>query len=108
MLIGYARVSTAEQNLDLQTDDLNRAGCERLFTDKAGGARTDRPGLDQALAHLRKGDTLVVCKLDCFSTVACPRRMPGPAATCCALSILSSRSRSERNSPLGSCKAPPS
>jgi DNA invertase Pin-like site-specific DNA recombinase len=55
MLIGYARVSTAEQNLDLQTDALNRAGCEKLFTDKAGGARTERPGLDQALSHLRKG-----------------------------------------------------
>ena len=64
MLIGYARVSTAEQNLDLQTDALNRAGCEKLFTDKAGGARAERPGLDQALAHLRKGDTLVVWKLD--------------------------------------------
>lgn len=64
MLIGYARVSTTEQNLDLQTDALNRAGCEKLFTVKAGGARADRPGLDQALAHLRKGDTLVVWKLD--------------------------------------------
>ena len=56
MLIGYARVSTPEQNLDLQTDALNRAGCEKLFTDKAGGARAERPGLEQALAHLRKGD----------------------------------------------------
>lgn len=64
MLIGYARVSTAEQNLDLQTDTLNRAVCEKLFTDKAGSARAERPGLDQALAHLRKGDTLVVWKLD--------------------------------------------
>jgi hypothetical protein len=64
MLIGYARVSTLEQSLDLQTDALNRAGCEKLFTDKAGGARAARPGLDQALAHLRKGDTLVVWKLD--------------------------------------------
>jgi DNA invertase Pin-like site-specific DNA recombinase len=64
MLIGYARVSTAEQNLDLQTDAVNRAGCEKLFTDKAGGARAERPaGLDQALTHLRKGDTLVVWKL---------------------------------------------
>ena len=58
MLIGYARVSTAEQSLDLQTDALNRAGCEKLFTDKAGGAQVERPGLDHALAHLRKGDTL--------------------------------------------------
>ena len=64
MLIGYARVSTTEQNLDLQTDALNRAGCEKLFTDKAGGSRAERPGLDQALAHLRRGDTLVVWKLD--------------------------------------------
>ena len=64
MLIGYARVSTLEQSLDLQTDALKRAGCEKLFTDKAGGARAARPGLDQALAHLRKGDTLVVWKLD--------------------------------------------
>jgi DNA invertase Pin-like site-specific DNA recombinase len=53
MLIGYAHVSTLEQSLDLQTDALNRAGCEKLFTDKAGGARAARPGLDQALAHLR-------------------------------------------------------
>ena len=60
MLIGYARVSTLEQSPDLQTDALNRTGCEKLFTDKAGGSRAARPGLDQALAHLRKGDTLVV------------------------------------------------
>jgi Resolvase, N terminal domain len=58
MLIGYARVSTLEQSLDLQTDSLKRAGCDKIFTDKAGGARAERPGLDQALAHLRKGDTL--------------------------------------------------
>jgi DNA invertase Pin-like site-specific DNA recombinase len=64
MLIGYARVSTVEQSLDLQTDALKRAGCETLFTDKAGGALAARPGPDQALAHLRKGDTLVVWKLD--------------------------------------------
>ncbi len=64
MLIGYARVSTTEQNLRLQTDALKRTGCETLFTDTASGARTERPGLDQALAHLRKGDTLVVWKLD--------------------------------------------
>ena len=49
MLIGYARVSTIEQSLDLQTDALKRAGCEKLFTDKVGDARAERPGLDQAL-----------------------------------------------------------
>jgi len=64
MLIGYARVSTTEQNLDLQTDALKRAGCEKIFTDTATGARSERPGLDLALPHLRKGDTLVVWKLD--------------------------------------------
>jgi DNA invertase Pin-like site-specific DNA recombinase len=53
MLIGSARVSTLEQDLDLQTDALKRAGCEKLFTEKPGGARAARPGLDQSLAHLR-------------------------------------------------------
>jgi len=60
MLIGYARVSTAEQNLDLQTDALRTAGCERLFTDTVSGATVDRPGLDAALTECRPGDTLVV------------------------------------------------
>lgn len=64
MLIGYARVSTIEQNLDLQIDALNCAGCEKLFTDTTSGARSERPGLDQTLEHLRRGDTLVVWKLD--------------------------------------------
>ena len=64
MLIGYARVSTTEQNLDLQTDALKRAGCEKIFTDRVTGARSERPGLDLTLPHLRKGDTLVVWKLD--------------------------------------------
>jgi DNA invertase Pin-like site-specific DNA recombinase len=64
MLIGYARVSTTEQNLDLQTDALNRAGCEKLFSDTTSGARSERPGIDQALQHLRPDDTLVVWKLD--------------------------------------------
>jgi len=64
MLIGYARVSTAEQNLDLQTDALRTAGCERLFTDTVSGATVDRPGLDAALTECRPGDTLVVWKLD--------------------------------------------
>jgi DNA invertase Pin-like site-specific DNA recombinase len=64
VLIGYARVSTQDQNLGLQTDALAKAGCERFFEDKASGARDDRPGLTKALSHLREGDTLVVWKLD--------------------------------------------
>ncbi len=63
MLIGYARVSTDEQNLDLQRDALASCGCERVYEDKAGGARAERPGLNQALDHLRAGDTLVVWRL---------------------------------------------
>jgi len=64
MLIGYARVSTQDQNLDLQLDALDRAGCEKVFTDTASGAKAARPGLDQALSFARPGDTLVVWKLD--------------------------------------------
>src|SRR5437762_2648642 len=64
MLIGYARVSTAEQNLDLQTDALTKSGCEKIFTDTASGANSERPGLAEALSFMREGDTLVVWKLD--------------------------------------------
>src|SRR3954469_18660960 len=64
MLIGYARVSTQEQTLSLQQDALHQTGCERIFTDTASGARADRPGLDEAIAYARSGDTLVVWKLD--------------------------------------------
>jgi DNA invertase Pin-like site-specific DNA recombinase len=63
MLIGYARVSTLEQNLDLQIDALQKAGCEKIFTDKMSGAKA-RPGLDEALTSIRPGDALVVWKLD--------------------------------------------
>lgn len=64
MLIGYARVSTNDQNLDLQTDALGKGGCEKIFTDIASGAKSDRNGLTEALAYVREGDTLVVWKLD--------------------------------------------
>jgi len=64
MLVGYARVSTTDQNLDLQNDALQAAGCKRLFSDPASGAKAERPGLTQVLKECRKGDTLVVWKLD--------------------------------------------
>ena len=63
-LVGYARVSTLDQNPALQRDALAAAGCVKLFEDRASGARADRPGLAQALAFLREGDVLAVWKLD--------------------------------------------
>ena len=64
MLIGYARVSTEDQNLELQLSALKKAGCKKVFTDKKSGANADRAGLKEALSHLRETDTLVVWKLD--------------------------------------------
>ena len=64
MLVGYARVSTSDQDLTLQTDALTKAGCEKLFTDKVSGAKLNRPGLTEALNFVRAGDTLVIWKLD--------------------------------------------
>jgi DNA invertase Pin-like site-specific DNA recombinase len=64
MLVGYARVSTQEQDLALQLDALHGAGCERVFEEKASGAQRDRPALKAALDYMREGDTLVVWKLD--------------------------------------------
>ena len=64
MLIGYARVSTQDQNIDLQTEALTKVGCKKIYIDKISGSRAERPGLTKALEMLREGDTLVVWKLD--------------------------------------------
>lgn len=64
MKIGYARVSTYEQNTAMQRHALKQAGCEKIFTDTASGAKTERPGLDNAFNQLRENDVLVVWKLD--------------------------------------------
>ena len=60
MKIGYARVSTADQELTVQIEALKQAGCESIYSDKASGAKTDRPGFRQALDYMREGDLLVV------------------------------------------------
>ena len=62
--IGYARISTLEQNLDLQIDALKKAGCEKIITDEISGSVADRPGIDKLKEILRKDDTLVVWRLD--------------------------------------------
>lgn len=82
MLIGYARVSTEDQHLDLQRDALARAGCERTFEDRRSGAKADRPGLLAALDYARPGDSLAVWRLDRLGRslpdlIALVRRMEG-------------------------------
>ena len=64
MLLGYARVSTKDQNLDLQLDALRLHGCKRFFTDTVSGAKAKRPGLDEILKEARPGDVIVIWKLD--------------------------------------------
>lgn len=64
VLIGYARVSSNDQNLDLQIDAFKKIGCSRIFSDKITGMKKSRPGLDDALSYLRAGDTLAIWKLD--------------------------------------------
>ena len=64
MLVGYARVSTSDQSLDLQIDALKKADCEKIFHDVGSGTKAERKGLQEAFEYLRTGDTLVVWKLD--------------------------------------------
>ncbi len=64
MYVGYARVSTTDQTLALQQDALEKIGCRKIFTDTASGAKAERKGLEEALAYVREGDTLVVWRLD--------------------------------------------
>jgi DNA invertase Pin-like site-specific DNA recombinase len=64
MLIGYARISTSDQKFDLQLDELKKAGCDKIFTDTASGAKADRKALKEALEYARENDTLVVWRLD--------------------------------------------
>lgn len=64
MKIGYARVSTGLQNLDLQEDSLKKHGCDKIFTDHISGAKSKRPGLENAIEFAREGDTIVVWRLD--------------------------------------------
>src|SRR5437763_16936353 len=64
MNIGYARVSTQDQTLNLQKDALKKLGCNKIFTDTASGAKAERKGLEEALEYVREGDTLVVWRLD--------------------------------------------
>ena len=64
MIVGYSRVSSADQCLDLQMDALRAAGCERIYADKMSGAETNRPELQKCLAQLKKGDILVIFKFD--------------------------------------------
>ncbi len=64
MRVGYARVSTKDQNLDLQLDALRKVECEEIFSEVASGAKTARPVLDETLSRLRAGDVLVIWKLD--------------------------------------------
>src|ERR671932_388425 len=64
MLIGYTRVSTADQTVHFQQDALEQIGCTKVFTDTASGAKAERKGLAEALAYIREGDTLVVWRLD--------------------------------------------
>ena len=64
MLIGYARTSKADQNIDLQTDELKKAGCEKIFIDRISGTKEQRPELNECIKYLRTGDKLVIWRFD--------------------------------------------
>ena len=64
MKIGYARVSTKDQNLDLQKDALKKAGCRKIYSEQVSGAKTDRTELNEMIKHIREGDIIIVWKLD--------------------------------------------
>ena len=68
MILGYARVSTTDQNLDVQMEALTKAGCERVFSEKKSGKTTDgRTELEACIKFAREGDTIIVCRLDRFA-----------------------------------------
>ena len=74
MLIGYRRVSTADQNLSLQKDELTKFGCSKIYEDVASGAKSARTGLEAAIDFARDGDTLVIWKLDRLGRSLCGER----------------------------------
>ena len=100
MLAEYARVSTLDQNPELQLDALRAAGCERIFEDRASGMRADRPGLAEALDWMRKGDTLAVWRLDRLG-----RSLPQLVSTVRRLERR--RGSASARSPRGSTPPPP-
>ena len=86
MIVGYARVPTADQTLDAQLEALRKAGAQKVWREKISGARSDRPQLKKLMASLGKGDTLIITKIDrlarstrwrtCAGTVACATKAP--------------------------------
>jgi hypothetical protein len=101
-LLGYARISTADQQPHLQVDALTAAGCYRVFSETASGARADRPTLEQVLDQLRPGDTLVVWKLDRLGRSLRHLSIPSPGLPTAASGSAASRRRSTPPPPAAS------